>query len=1233
MKEWSANKTLPLEFLAVCSDSSVGREDRRRLTELFAPVTTDPNHLTIALKKPIAKRTTRAVFCTYQSSPMVAESIKSIPGFMFDLAFFDEAHRTTGINKTEGSLFQTGLSNDQIPCRKRLFMTATPRVFTEHQKSRIENKHYDGQSYSMDDEGVFGPVFYKLSFAEAVDGKRIDSKTSEKINLRTDGRPVLSDYQIHVVAASRGFRWQAAHSDHIGMEWADIPGYEPQGKKNPETGEREPALSLSDGVRLAGAWDALSTPYSEKVDPHRPAGKTDIKLGWPTRTALLYANKIPRSREVAMVWAELASRQSAIDEEPNRYLQLKVNHVDGNTPAAERTKRISRLRTVTNAPPTTDEDAESPICEILTNVKVLTEGVDVPGLDAVIFLDPKTSEVDITQAVGRAMRTTDHKTKGHIVIPVVIDEQEEDPNRKLAQSEFANVANVVRALRSHDDRVDYWVSDPDICQLKGKFNVRVIGNGKKTKRTQREVEQLRFQLTQQLASVIVDKVGDKKMWPRWGQQAAKVCADVRSRLKSSLTDPVCQQAFEELVYELGKVMGGQVDPDSTEEMVAQHIVTIPVFDAMFHGHFAQVNPISRRIDTLRKTLEMQGINFQGDCAPLQRAYDRMKEVFDAAGDADKKVDVLREIYDGFFKEAMPNAIKQLGIVYTPIQIVDFIIKSAAAICEKEFGVHISDQYVQFYDPFCGTGTFPTRLLDAFGRDGKPIVPDNALENVWKNMHGSEIVMLAYYVSALQVEETYRKRINRRDEQDPDYQPWEGLVLQNTFLSGNLGGGRGQQRELDDAEGNVGRAARLDQTPVDIIFSNPPWGSGANRTGQVGKLQFPKVAERVRETYNKSHKALGLKLGGNAAGNLFVQAIRWATDQLDKEPANRGKMIGFVHPNSLTDATSLAGMRASLRDEFTDIYVVNLRGNAKKAGEEWQKEGDKVFGAGAMLGTQITFLVRNPRKDLKEPAILRYAQVPDYLKLNQKWDWLEFLGDITSDQLKEVPVTSKHDWVNLSDGTYEKMVPICTVGANQEPAVSQKSALGIATACDFMAYSYNRQALEDKIRDLLDEYDAYLLKVRNHTHPTKQWIEKLVEDSLYLRSIARIQDSLRRGRKIVFDPARIRQVLYRPFTKLWLYEDDRILSSARSTSRLFPHSEITEAVSFTSGSGRGTVDTPIAHDVQPDLNSVRGGGGKGRHAKVILISNGNNMIFQALAAAWLTDLAAIKGSQQTRVIPR
>ncbi len=1181
MKEWSANKTEPLEFLAVCSDATVGRVDRRRLTELFAPVTTDSEKLVEALRKPVNPGMVRAVFCTYQSSPMLAEAVKSIPDFQFDLAFFDEAHRTTGIDKTEGGMFQTGLDDERIPCRKRLFMTATPRVFTESQKARIANRYYDGQSYSMDDKDMFGPVFYRISFAEAVDGKTVDG-----VPLRADEQPMLSDYQIHVVAVSRDFRWQSARSEGVGMEWENIPGYEPQGKKNTETGKREPALSLSDGVRLAGAWDALATPYSTKVDSDRPAGKTDEELGSPAGTALLYANKVPRSKEVAMVWAELASRQAAVDGDPSGYLKLEVNHVDGNTNASERTVRINRLRTVADIPQPTDD--QSPVCEVLTNVKVLTEGVDVPGLDAVVFLDPKTSEVDITQAVGRAMRTTDRKTEGHIVIPVVIDEGESDPEQRLAQSEFANVASVVRALRSHDDRVDYWVSDPAVCLLKGNWDFRVIGDKDSDRHARRAMEQMRFQLTQQLASVIVDRVGDKKMWPRWGQRAAKVCADVRSRLKTALDDQVCRQAFDELVYEMKKVMGDYVTATQTQEMVAQHIVTIPVFDAMFHGKFAQLNPISIRISQLLDILKSRCVDFAGDLAPLQRAYDRIEEVFEAAEEVDKKTDVLREIYDGFFKEAMPDAVKQLGIVYTPVQIVDFIIRSAAAICEKEFGTHISDPDVQIYDPFCGTGTFPTRLLTVFDKNGKLIVPDSRLESVWNNLHGSELVMLAYYIAALQTEETYRRRINDRDRQDPEYKPWEGLVLQETFSSGRLGGGRGQQRNLADAQdNNVARAARLDYTPVDVIFSNPPWSAGAKIAGQVGRMRFPDLERRVKETFGKKYK------GGKAFGNLYVLALRWAMDQLDKEPVDRGKIIGFVHPNSLSDGPSLVGVRATLREEFTDIYVINLRGNAYKSGEARAEEGDVLFDAiggtgGSRSGVQITFLVRNPNKNLKEHSSLFYAQVPNYKSRDEKWEWLEALGDITSPVLKEVPVTDKHDWVNLSDGTYEKLLPVCSTKDNKNTVI-HSHALGLATNLDTYVYSFSKDKLIEKVKRLIDAYEQALDLVEDYGYDFEEAILNPRLD--VIKWTGHLKNTLKKRKPLVFDETRIREVLYRPFTKLWLYEDDLILSSVRTIAAMFPRGEKEEAISFSNGSGRGMSDTAFASDEILDLNSVRGGGAR------------------------------------------
>ncbi len=310
---------------------------------------------------------------------------------------------------------------------------------------------------------------------------------------------------------------------------------------------------------------------------------------------------------------------------------------------------------------------------------------------------------------------------------------------------------------------------------------------------------------------------------------------------------------------------------------------------------------------------------------------------------------------------------------------------------------------------------------------------------------------------------------------------------------------------------------------------------------------------MRATYGRRLREISNRpVGGTSSANLYVQAIRWASDRLnapDDNP-NRPGVIAFVHPNSLSNATSLAGMRAALRDEFIDIYVVNLLGDAMKSGDEFRREGDKIFGAGSRNGVQITVLVRNPHKDQTAPASLHYAQVPEYSRLHEKFDWLTDLRDVTSDRFQIVPVTKGHDWVNLTDGTFQTLLPVCSTakkGHNTEVAVAEH-ATGVKTNCDVYVYSFSREKLESKIRQLIEAY-----QLARESMELGSTIDELTKND-HLESIKwteTLKQSLRNDEDIYFDESRIREVLYRPFTKIWLYEDARILSRVKTISGMLP----------------------------------------------------------------------------------
>ena len=1139
MREWSANKTSPLQFLAVCSDAGVGRNSEdRNMSELFAEVTTSPEEIREALSTPIPQDHRRAVFCTYHSSPVLAGVVA---GREFALAIFDEAHRTTGL-EVEGA-FQTGLHDRNIACRRRLFMTATPRVFTEKQRSRVAGGMYDGESYTMDDATVYGEEFYRMTFAQAID------------------RDLLSDYQIHVVMV--GEEYHLAIGDGASFKWENlVPDFQPRGKKG-EDGNRAPALPYDDALRLAGCWDALATPYSPGWTEGHRTGGLDEELGKPAGTALLYANKVTRSDEVAQVWAALAAHEATAAKEDGgdgEFLELGVDHMDGTTPAARRSEQLRRLQEAS-------KQRGSGRCEIISNVKVLTEGVDVPGLDAVIFLDPRTSAVDVTQAVGRAMRKSPGKEQGHVIVPVLV-KPGADAEHTLTKSSFSDLAAVIRALRSHDDRLNYHLSDPETAALRIRGRL-VSGSRGEGDRTRLEGEELLLALTHKVASEMVDRCGDKKMWPSWGKKAGEAAERVERMLRDAIDESAeVGQVFLDMCKDFREV-GINATPNEVREMIAQHIVTIPIFDAMFGEQFSQDNPVSRGIGNVLVALEEAGVSFDAERAVLARTYKRMEEILEAAeqaaagrGDPFGKADVIRQIYDGLFKDnkGMAEKVVSLGIVYTPEWIVDFMLRSIDAVCRKHFGTPI-DEDVRFLDPFAGTGIFPTRLLTAKGSSGDFLVSDSRLEETWGNLYGGEIVMLPYYAAALGTEESYRRRLWERDGEDPGYRPWPGLVLQDSFLAS------GGQGEFEGMGENVRRSARVLETPVDVICTNPPWLAGAKREGEVGKKKYPQVAKKIRETYINELSKIDKYPSAQAYSNLYIHAMRWATDRL-AEGDGEGKVLAMVNPNQLLEKTSLAGLRAGLSNDYTDIYVVNLRGT-RKSGEAARREGDNVFESGTQSGVQITILVKEPGREGKQ-ARVRLAECDEYLRRPQKRNWLENeVGDVTSPLLREIEPGDDHWWGKPDDPLWEKLLPL----AKDEQALSRSDPQGIKTGADHLFVSRHPDVLAERMEEILGEYERLREEVwGSGKKPSEQFVDRLCAPTPLHRS-RKLKDQLQRGTEITFDATNIIPILYRPFVRRFLYADIRVL-------QMFP-------VGLREWAKR--VKSPPTHKTHPRRNASRPAG--------------------------------------------
>ncbi len=1180
MREWSAQRSIPLEYLGVCSDPTAGKKASERLdlagdlSELAIPVTTDPEKIREQLTTPLAPGVMQVVFSTYHSSPQI-ESATDGTNAVFDLIICDEAHRTTGVgaSASERSYYQIVHYDDHIPAAKRLYMTATPRVFTERAKQKLAElgENEDPDCYDMNDENVYGKELYRMSFGDAIDGGH------------------LSDYEILVIVISA-----EAYYTEVGDSHERIVG---------ENGK----VFVDEAVKLAGCWDALASPETTGVSPGRLPGQISPEGGAPARSAIAFTNRVKTSKWVADTWRQVIEVINKDEEDSKCFLDLNVEHVDGSTPASERVKYLRSLEKSADGC-----EADSQVCQVVSNARVLSEGVNVPSLDAVLFLDPRSSPIDITQQVGRVMRKSPGKERGYIVIPVVVPEYG-DPKKMLEASDWKVIWRVVNALRSHDERLNYYVNLEAAWKKNAPLDVRPSRLGQSDDHSEDvyvpNAYQLQLALSNEIASMVVEKCGDRKMYPTWGKRAADVCRRIQSRIEQlTCQGGKFEAAFKNFVEGIKVSVRREVALGEAQQMIAQHIVTIPVFDAMLgRNKFSKHNPVSKDIEQLLVEFKKRGISFEGEVRPLTRAYKGMSEAFEGAVSSSEKLDFLRSIYEQFFKVAMADTVKKLGIVYTPVELADFMVRSAAAICQKEFGRSISSKNVNVIDPFAGTGTFLARLLEMHDENGEYIIRDEDLDRKYlEELHANELVLLAYYIAALKIEEAKHARDEELSNGNVGYSIFKGVVLTDTFH----GTFRDRHGAIQDKltgfpylDENIKSRAEQDKIPVEVILGNPPWSSGQKSAGDDNpNIVYDDIGVRVDETYGLRHKEVtGKSRGGNASGNLYVKALRWATDRVlpDGERGDHPAVIGFVHPNSLTDGTSLAGARAMLRDEFSDIYVVNLRGNAYKSGEEFRKEGDKIFGGGSRNGVQITFLVRNPDKDLSKPATLRYVEVPDRKSLDEKFAWLKDLGDITSPELSEIPVTPRHDWVNLSDGSYEKLMGICDTRKTNSSVAFASHASGVKTNCDTYVYSFNRGVLEEKMRKLIDAYNEALYDLEEDSGVFSDVTTNSRLD--VIKWTGTLKTSLKQKKRVEFEPWRIREVLYRPFTKLWLYEDDRILSAVSTVSAMFPRESESE---------------------------LRGGGGA-----ILATTPSNKALFGVLATRCIGDLCAVGTQQASRAFPR
>jgi predicted helicase len=1081
LREWMQEAEVDIRPFAVCSDVRVGRkvtDDGDISTiDLTEPATTDAP--TLVERMSAGRRATprmTVVFSTYQSIDVIAEAQQQ--GLDdFDLVICDEAHRTTGVTLADSdeSHFVKVHDNNVIHAAKRLYMTATPRVFGEE----VRRKAADAEAVlaDMNDETIFGPELHRLGFGDAVDAD------------------LLTDYKVLVLAVDEKYV-----AENFQNEMA-------------ATGE----IPLGDAAKLIGCWNGLAKNFGDRHTAQ------DIDRV-PMRRAVAFAKDIRASKQAAASFPALVDRAIDGDADGHREPRVEAAHVDGTMGVQERNKHLAWLST----------EAPDGVCRVLTNARCLSEGVDVPALDAVMFLTPRGSQVDVVQSVGRVMRKAPGKKLGYIILPVVVPSGVAPAEALNDNKRYQVVWQVLQALRSHDDRFHAMINQIELN--KGHTDRLVIddvtprpetekiggdhpADGDEPGKGRSEQLALSFDIDayrDAMYARIVQKVGERKYWEKWANDVADIAGAHITRIKGLIAEPESPPAkeFEAFLEGLRGNLNDGITADEAIEMLAQHLITRPIFEALFAGYeFAKQNPVAQTMELMLTSLDEH--NLKAEQQSLDRFYDSVRRRVEGVRDAEGKQRVIVELYDKFFATAFKKTVDRLGIVYTPIEIVDFILNSADQVLRAEFGQGLTDEGVHILDGFTGTGTFIVRLLQS-----GLISPHDLARKYAGELHANEILLLAYYIAAVNIETTYATLANGDGENSRVYEPFPGLVLTDTFQSYE----DGDRDDLDIFPANNERIERQRKLPITVIVGNPPYSAGQDSANDDNaNTKYPTIDAAIRDTYAACSTAT-LK---NSLYDSYIRAIKWASLRIQ----DRG-VIAFVTNGGFLDANTADGMRKALAEEFSSIYVLNLRGNQRTAGEQSRREGGKVFGGGSRATVAITVLVKNP--DQQGPATVRYADIGDYLTREEKLAKVAEARSLSGFESVELTPNQHGDWVNQRAAGFERFVPL----EQGDAGVFANGAAGMKTNRDAWAFNFSRAQVAASLQRAAATYLRALAGERSYDARLIKWSSGL-------------EARLARRERLDFSEAMTRRALYRPFQRVWGCADLRWVDRPGGLKWTFP----------------------------------------------------------------------------------
>ncbi|MDR2459256.1 MAG: DEAD/DEAH box helicase family protein [Deltaproteobacteria bacterium] len=1081
------------------------------------------------------------IFCTYQSMDILAKTLKEMK-IMANFMVCDEVHRTIAnitLTDDDESYFIRSHYQSLIQAEKRLNMTAIPRIYGDD--GRLKTTQYSAVTSSVDDALYFGEEVYRMEFSEALQEN------------------LISDYKVLLLTVK------------------------PPSNKPEELGKNKIPLKTNDRYKLIACVYALS-----KMMDLGSCILEDLDPG-PMNKAVAFCSSIEKSKKISKIINNFKNNfYNKLDpKEREKLVKVSAGHVDATKIFSVLDKKISWLKNAKRG---------SQNCRILTNKRSLLEGVDTQSLDAAIFMSRNYSYDELDQSVRRIMSKEKGKNFGYIIIPIVISP--DVPPKKVLNDKvtFKLVWDVLNVIKAHDDRFNSIINDirfdeniptgggavliggPSTCSKEE--SKKIIPNKHLPPLSENMVE-----YRAPIYAGMVKKLGNLSNMISWGTEVGGLAEDYIERFSYLVKKTgIAQDEFKTFLNDLRININPTINRHEAISMLAQHAATIPVFDALSNNcAFTKNNPVSQSFQRMEDIIKENFTDYdelcystftQNDTKDILLNSTAIGKFITKTDNPDVKQKIYLDLYNNFFSVVFKDELEKFGVVNTPVELADFIINSIGQVLNKEFNMDISDENIHILDPFTGTGTLIARLLQS------GLLTDSLKRKYTNELHANEMRLLPYYIAAINIENAFHTAFHSKYI---DYQSFKGICLTDTFQLCE-----GDTKVSNSFKDNLERIKTQKNDHMMVILSTLPYFAGQmNEKDNRQNVKYPVLDKRITETYAQKSTADNK----NCLYDTYIKAFRWATDRIN-ENREQGGVIAFITNANWIDNHGMDGMRLYLADEFTSIYVLNLRGDKRNSGEILKKEADNVFGPGARPPVAITLLIKNPNHI--GPCKIFYSAVADYMTTMDKLSFVQKSHDIYNEDLlwETISPNSMGDWINKRNEIYYSFIILGSKKnkASIKTCFSDFFCRGLSTGQDTWYYNYSKKYLSKNIKKWISNFNT---KVEEYTANRKEFPSLKVDEFTHFSAkfyswTDQQKSNFSKGKLYSYEKNALVESLYRPFQKQICYFENDLINYDYSLHQLFPTKNHSNLVICYGGPSEHKPYSFIMSNVLPDLYLLEAG---------------------------------------------